>query len=686
MKKLAITLFTVVSAIAPLFGVQAAPYITYPDFVLMDQEGRYEVVHMMQDYVTEYEAQSRLYMESQSKKSAYINLEFLINSAYAASAAHGAPCMYGGWLSVMQESNGQVYCNNPRKYGQAIKRFSSSDQGFKEDLIASQNLYSSHTSEVSKGNVAQISYTMDGNKLNININTSKPKCNIGGGAILCNPLLYGKLDGKVMCVPGDGDHKGYNSSFLCERAVNKIKETEPEKYKQLMDGIIKDAMKDKTNQRLFLHTLKDMYDMCMCSQDQDESGQYKNGRINKFFSDKMFFTRTCAGVLYQSQTILSHVGNNQSSSCGVFTEVVSPEEDWLKFARQASQNIRIETKNLRRDFVQRLEVKLKEEKDIELRRRQALQERGGEKFCPIDIEEPKEEEIADPTPLPEPPKEPEEVKSCEIAGNYNEDGSSIQLSFNPAPGTKFEDYSFQPTLEFKADENGVFKASFLPANSSEDLIAEEAAISASEEAEEKEGATPKRATASFIAKLGEQESCSTQVSPPEEEVPPKEDGDSLACKMELSVNDADEGSKIEAKVTIDGEKPSEEHDVKVVFENITAKKDSKKEKRETASDEDEMIDDKPVGESDEEDQERSKGKKLKPLKDNPFAVMVKGSEKDQKIKASLSGSSCPAASKTITVKGKKKPAAEAPRTGPAMRQPNLMQPRPRRGFLMRGNR
>lgn len=452
-------------------SAKAAPYVSYPDFVMMDKESKYQVVHMVQDYAVENEYQSRLYIKRLNKKSKRTSFfDLFMDDAHAALNGHGKPCMYAGWVSVLQQSGNSAYCNNPRKYKASIGRYSASDESFKEDLKYAQTLYNQYQGEVKAGNFAKISYSMEGDQLKLNIDKepSKGACNIDGGAVLCNPLVFGKVKGKVMCVPGDADYRGYNSSFLCERAVNKLKNESEEEYKELMDGIIAEVLANQDKTSLFLATLKDMYDMCMCSQDE---GKHENMRINKDYADRMFYSRTCAGVIYQSQTVLEKLSHNEEASCKILVENDNTAEDWLKFARQAYYNVQIETENLGRDWVTKLEVidrekgeTQPEEEAIKAKREAARQARGGQ-FCPIDIEIPDDDEVVPDDDDEVDPVDPVEPGKCAISVAKNEEDNSYEVLFKQGKNEEgklieLENYVFTPELTFKKDEDGSLIAKY----------------------------------------------------------------------------------------------------------------------------------------------------------------------------------------------------------------------------------
>lgn len=637
---------------------KAAPYISYPDFVIMSQDSRYEVVRMMQDFTVEYEQQSRLYISKASKHTSYF--DFLINSAYAASNDHGAPCMYAGWPSVMEEIGKQTYCNNPGKYWSSIDRYKNygeQDPSYLKSLETSRDVYKSATSN---GHIP-ITYTTDGDQLNIELD-SNADCNTGLGAVICNPIIFGKMENKPFCVAANADYEGYNASFLCERAVNKLAGQDENAYKELMDGIIQEAMSSPEKRGLFLNTMKDMYDMCLCSQDTDEEGNFKNGRVSKIYADEMFNTRTCAGILYQSKAILDRVDQNQEVACRVFTDPVDDNKNWIEFVQQAHQNIETETNNLGRGFVEYLELKntqqrVVEQKTIADKRKAAKDIRGGS-FCPVDMEAPEE-------------------PACILSTVQNESADpeakkSATVSFTPAEGKKFEDYTFSHELEFIAGANNLHTSVYEIEESSESL--------------------------EFSALIGDEARCSAVLEP---ELEPEDDTDEtkeeIECELALTLEEADEGVYVVATVSADGNEVKRgEGDYTVTFVNTSLEEDdSEDETNEDNFDTDGMVGAATADADDEadEDSEDKKvaGRELASIKEGDrFAAFVAALEGDQEIHASLTGGpeggKC-SETKVIVVEAPAPAQEFAPRGGPALKQPNLIQPRQKRpGFIMRGNR
>lgn len=706
----------------------AGAYISYPDFVLMGQDQRRQVVELVQDFVVESEQQGKYIEALASKKARYSFIENLlefgpIEKAHAYQGGkHGAACMYAGWPSVVEEQKGNFICNNPRHYWKSVDRYKNNPEGdasYLETLLASQKAF---TGIQAKGTIP-ITFSVDETKnLQISID-SDAKCESAKGAVVCNPLIFGRLDEKPFCVAARSDKHGYNASFLCERAVDKISKENPDTYKKLMDGIITEAMKSRENRAFFLNTLKDMYDMCLCSQDKDENGGFKNGRISKTYADRMFYTRTCAGILYQSKSIMDHVKANEESSCSVFSEPIEDNQNWVHFVQEAYKNIKIETDNLSRDYIRYLEIdriaaREEEQNYITQKRNGAREQRGGS-FCPVEMEIPVE-------PEPEPKVEPEQpIKECSIAASaLDKDPNTVKVSFTPAEGTEFEAYSFSPLLELSPAEDGngfegIFamseakpdantqataKAEPLQEAPPQDTDIKSSVLSALDggptpgSEPEEQAPTKKKASNSikFSALIDGKAACSvTYTKPAPKPKKEKEKPKKIKCDLALSQEGAEGGVNIIAKVKADGKEISKGEDgysVRFINKSLSAEEESdsdtnKNEEVLTDSD-DEMVGEEPKQESaPEEKKEAIEGREIASLEDGEdFAAFVEQTEDEQEILALLEGpegSSCEV-SKTLKVAALKK---TVPRGNMQLKSPNLMQMRKRNGGkLMKGNR
>lgn len=658
-------LFAALTATGP--KAQATPYVSFPEFLLMSQEDRYRVVHMMQDFLVEQEQQSKYIMLNKSAKHT-VFWSFLINKAYASdNGFHGAPCVYAGWPSAMEEIAGQLYCNNPGRYWASVPRYQNrgdQDPSYLEGLKRSQTIYN----KVRKNKHVSITYeTNEANELLIKLEPDS-KCEPAKGAVICNPLIFGDLDGQPFCVASDADKDGYNASFLCERAVNKIKNQEDKgPYKKLMDGIIARAMEPE-NRPLFLSTLRNMYDMCLCSGDQDESGQYRSGMIAQVYAEKMFNSRTCAGILYQSKAILDHTSQNQDVSCQVFSDPVGDNRAWVKFVQQAHNNIAIETDNLtRNDFIRYLEIsktdaRIAEQEEIKRRRDEARAQRGGV-FCPVKIEEPD-------TPQADPPDEtqrPEETpQACEIAiAQSEEDPLKLLVTFTPKEGKELNEFTLQPELQDKEEkENG--------------------AIVFTHTMESVQNTAIK-------AMLGEEEACSADFEAPVTDDPEPAVSE---CSLALEQKSSDDGVIVTATLTVGGEeikKGTEGYSVSFVNASLPSEVEDNEEGNPGLAADEQMVSD-TSSQQDEDQQENSEqieGRQLASSEEGEaFSVVVPRLSEDQTIYANVTGAECDPASIKVAAKENESETSQTTRPvgGPMMPKPNLIQKRQRGGFFLKGTR
>lgn len=667
----------------------ASTYVTYPDFVLMKQSQRYEVIEMVQDYTVEMEQQWRNYVLKPTKKTSYY--DWFISNAYAQVDREGRPCLYAGWPSVLQTYKNATYCNNPRKYNlkesNVFTRYrgkGANDDNFFSDLEHAKIVYDNGLDKIKSNKFVQID--LDSNN-NVVINESGDKeCNINSGDIICNPIIFGEYEGNVMCIPGDKPHSGYNASFLCERTVAHLKaDTEhPERYENLMNGIVDRilAKKEVINDRaFFLRTMQDMYQMCMCG---DTKGA--KGRIHHYYAKNMYNSRTCTGLIHQTNTLLAELFKSESS-CQIFEDIEDGQENLFGWFKDAHKNLKDQIEHLNPQYVSdvsEIKNRKKEQKSIEAERNASK-----DKVCKVDVEDPDDVTKPDPNDddntnpddgndnggkctlvaklkVPEVEKDTEENKSDDQQEENKEEEKEVKkqefvITFTPGKDKdgkekKLDAYKFEPALEFGEDK---FEASYL-------LDKEEQKLTAS---------------------AGENDSCDVTLpgdvatdnpeptdNPTDE--PTDQNDEPKECKVTLAFEETEGGNNVIATVTADGETIEGGADgYTVSFYNTSVEEDD---------DEDDASEEETVGDAPVE-KEDSPGVSLEDAEiEGKFAAFLPYADEEQEVMAKLTGpgDSCSA---SATLSGGKQP-VQYDRKGPRYKQPQLMQKRRPRGYILRGNR
>ena len=326
----------------------AKEHITYIDFVMLEQEQRKEVIKMIQRYSshTEYIQNYVLQLNSKKeKRTSYI--DFFLNQfkAYAGQTAVSGPpkksCFFGGWLSHMyvnreraNQGNDQAICANParltydKENGETDENIFTShvDAGTNFDSTTkpmaqeSGNYYDSLQKEIKqngkKVNKVIITPNEENGSFALSINsytntadgenTEENKCQTPRD-IICNPMVYGRHEGGILCVPKKSSD-AYNTSFLCEKALQHIKATSEDAYNRAMDAAVTEAI---ANQAVFNNTVVSMYDNCMCN------GQGYENYTDQSYAGRVYQTRTCVAILNSTKNILNAIDRN--NSCGEFT-------------------------------------------------------------------------------------------------------------------------------------------------------------------------------------------------------------------------------------------------------------------------------------------------------------------------------------------------------------------------------
>tara|TARA_B100001971_G_C18268046_1_gene596679 strand:+ start:117115 stop:120090 length:2976 start_codon:yes stop_codon:yes gene_type:complete len=345
MKYLLSTILLIISAQSI---ARAGEQITYFDFVMMEKEQKREVIKLVQKYSAQAEyIQNYVLKESSKKKKRTSYVDFFFNQfkAYAGTTEHDEPerktCFYGGWLShsyvntEYTKNNDGVrvgLCANPARlnYNAAsdpkdeniFTSHVNDRTNFNEETapiaIRSGQYYDELQAEVKQSgkvvNKIIISPNNDDGTFDLSINQYvRTTSNRGNSAeetcstpkdIICNPMVYGRHNGGLLCVPKLSDD-AYNTSFLCEKALLHIKSQSEDAYNNALDAAVTEAQNRPT---LFSNTLVNMYDTCICR------GTAYEGYTDSNYANSVYNTRTCVAIINSSRNILKKIGENEACS------------------------------------------------------------------------------------------------------------------------------------------------------------------------------------------------------------------------------------------------------------------------------------------------------------------------------------------------------------------------------------
>lgn len=303
LKFLSLCLFIV---IANAQAAKLGNYITYDDFIHFSPTQQQETIKLVHKYLIEYEQLTLKDVQKKHDKKKYHTykkiMQFFINSAYAeelevSSSIANDTCLYAGWPSLMY--NG--YCTHPNKIGSYTGALAGDKKKFFVKMAENYQVALG-----SGGNNQMLSVTLSKDKKEFIL--EGPKTCKANNDIICNPKIFGAHKGKPFCVPGNSQF-GVNSSLLCSHAIDALKKKEGEEaQKAVMLGIAESAKDDPSGEFFFI--LRNMYESCLCSankgviKDQPNKSFY-NGSINKRYANRIYYTRTCYGIINQTQNIYS---------------------------------------------------------------------------------------------------------------------------------------------------------------------------------------------------------------------------------------------------------------------------------------------------------------------------------------------------------------------------------------------
>lgn len=341
--------------------------INYDDFVHLSFSKQVETIQLVHSFLIEYEHQVKNASTSKKQTTKYNKyqkiMNFFINSAHADDAElfniipESLKCYYGGWISFMKPaSNGKSYCVHPRKisdktnlnYLAKVAKFKSrNDRKFKESPIYKFYIEKVHVKYKAffynkKTPSTNIGFDVTNNQ--VTLNKASENCSTGNSksSITCNPDIYGLYKGTALCVKTKQSF-GVNTSYLCSKALEHIKKTEPEEYKETMKGIISNGINSNSD---FFDTLRAMYDTCLCGGDANRSKQvYFQDSISADYASRIFTSRTCAGILSQTQLINESFNQACNEDSAKFDN--DKQRNWLKFLNKTNLVISNNINNMR---------------------------------------------------------------------------------------------------------------------------------------------------------------------------------------------------------------------------------------------------------------------------------------------------------------------------------------------------
>jgi hypothetical protein len=350
--------------------VFANQVITYETFVHLPRNQQIQTIEMMWEFLINYDEYTLNDIKKREQYQVYKKiLSSIISEAVAQEDNHQikihvdeVQCLWGGWFSIVNPSTGE--CTKPDQ----ITKSSQFRKLKKDEPLRAE--YFKKLEDDYKTSKFQ-------NPQNRTGEYCKTNGSAGSKNFVCNPDFFGydysSGTKKPFC---SVSLPSQNTSYLCFKAVDDLKNSNPEQYKKTMDGILAKLLSDKSNEKLaFSSMLAVMYDTCICA----GNSKYINDRYSK----RIFSDRTCYGLMMQSDHILNHVNN--TNSCSLMSDIVfndnisNMKEFGVKFSEQIKEQFH--TANSKPWNFKVASTKQVEDEDFIKSRNQALQTNISQPFC-----------------------------------------------------------------------------------------------------------------------------------------------------------------------------------------------------------------------------------------------------------------------------------------------------------------
>lgn len=438
--------------------------ISYSDFIHMNRDQQVKTIELVHKYLNEYELklkQGTVTPKQTKKYHSYLKiLNLFIGTAHAddevaaTSVAAVVPtsavveasdkCFYGGWISLIRQTGAdanQAVCLHPNYLAfDDNKNFLQDNKS--PEVKEYYEKVSKQFQDAKEYTSIMVNPSSDGS---VELDYTNGKgCNEGRLNIMCNPDVYGLLDQgagqakSILCIKDgkrglSGSSMGINISYLCDKALQKMKTDKLEDHDKMMDHVISLAISKPDGD--FFQTLKTMYSTCMCGGGNTQAIRDADlsGTINSQYVEKLFASRTCVGIMQHTDRIK----DTYLRACKVEgADAAQFDQEWIKFFNTAEdkigtyidelQNIQftnVDSTNLSNSELQRI---FEEDKNLYKDKADLIYKTAKEGgLCPVNLEkvavEPAQAEVETP------------VLSCEITEKEGSDLLSVAISITPNP-------------------------------------------------------------------------------------------------------------------------------------------------------------------------------------------------------------------------------------------------------------
>lgn len=337
--------------------------ITYGDFLLLSPAQKTQTIELIREFMIEFENEQILgeYQSLKKKKRYQVYqkiLNFMIDQAHANDQNSNfnmalkqykdndgkeyPPCIFAGNLSKMVKDGDRLKCVNPLTEKTTYKDPTEVATTKMGATITSEDYINYHYEEALKYNPV--------NKTFESADKFNKKCSSKNSAV-CNPDLFGKIDGKPICIDVEYDG-GYNTTFSCAHALDFIKEEEDREilidgkgsgqkgkdlYASIMSGILNNSTTSGNSLAPSLHMIADV---CLCGYQagRSDSSHFSRPGNNAYakYAGSMFGTKTCVGLLTQMQKI-SEDAKELACIAGQKTPNYATNEDFVRWYEYAQE-------------------------------------------------------------------------------------------------------------------------------------------------------------------------------------------------------------------------------------------------------------------------------------------------------------------------------------------------------------
>ncbi len=373
-----VLLFLIVFS-TPVLARATDRVINYDDFIHLTFPQQIETIKLVHSFLSEYEHQQHLdSLRPQTKKryNSYLKiLNYFIGSAYGGDTnlfdkiPGEYKCYYGGWISLMKKDGNSSYCTHPKNLGlkenqDLMKKYAKAHNIEESDIIGFYNNVIKNFNEAETKPIDEKKKTPEFNLITVDKDNrlndfiTENKCRgtqrfgnqssavkktlrdshvVGGTnyrqSMVCNPNIYGRYNKKPFCVLA-GKNQGINISYLCAKAVEKVRSTDLAGYNTMMKDLVTNAITGNNSE--FFDTLKSMYDSCLCGGDSGlAKPTFFQGSISKKYAKRIFYTRTCVGIISQTQFI-----NESFKANSCVAKQIKPEHvKWLGYMKNAESHL-----------------------------------------------------------------------------------------------------------------------------------------------------------------------------------------------------------------------------------------------------------------------------------------------------------------------------------------------------------